>query len=59
MTEVKQPSIDDEKSRQLALCRRKLTEYREVETKLKELRKRVCHLFHFSSIYLLVNFPGE
>lgn len=41
MSEVKQPTVDDEKTRQLAVYRRKLADYREVETKLKELRKRV------------------
>lgn len=41
MSEVIKPAVDDEKSRQLAAYRRKLNDYREVETKLKELRKRV------------------
>jgi hypothetical protein len=36
--------VDDEKSRQLALYRKKLADYREVEAKLKELRKKVCFL---------------
>jgi FMN phosphatase YigB (HAD superfamily) len=42
MADVKQPGVDDEKARQLALYRRKLSDYREVETKLKDLRKKVC-----------------
>jgi 26S proteasome regulatory subunit T4 len=42
MADVKQPVVDEEKERQLALYRRKLSDYREVETKLKDLRKKVC-----------------
>lgn len=33
--------VDDEKTRALAAYRRKLVEYREVEQRLKELRKKV------------------
>lgn len=48
MPEVVQPPIvEDEKSRQLLLYRRKLSEYREIELKLKDLRKKVSMLlFH-------------
>ncbi|KAI6226172.1 26S proteasome regulatory subunit 10B [Aphelenchoides fujianensis] len=40
MSEVRQPTVDDERSRQLAAYRRKLADYKEVEAKLKELRKK-------------------
>lgn len=35
------PPVEDEKTRALAAYRRKLVEYREVEERLKQLRKRV------------------
>lgn len=34
-------SVEDEKSRALGAYRRKLVEYREVEERLKQLRKKV------------------
>lgn len=34
-------TVDDEKTKALAAYRRKLVEYREVEQRLKELRKKV------------------
>jgi len=40
MAEVKSPVVDEEKARQLAIYRRKLADYREIETKLKDLRKK-------------------
>ncbi|CAD5215717.1 unnamed protein product [Bursaphelenchus xylophilus] len=40
MAEVRPPIVEDEKSRQLMLYRRKLNEYREIEAKLKELRRK-------------------
>ena len=43
--------LDDEKSRQLAAYRRKLADYREVETKLRELRKRVSPFRAFNSCF--------
>lgn len=54
MSEFKQPAVDDEKARQLAIYRRKLNDYREVETKLKELRKKVCCILRpFVNLLLL------
>jgi hypothetical protein len=43
MSEIGRPAVEDEKARQLAIYRRKLADYLEVETKLKELRKRVSY----------------
>lgn len=51
MSEVKQPESDDEKARQLGIYRRKLNDYREVETKLKDLRKKVSPDFATALIY--------
>lgn len=44
MVEQGQPS-EDEKTRALAAYRRKLIEYREVEERLKQLRKKVSSRF--------------
>lgn len=41
MVEQTSIPVDDEKSRALVAYRRKLVEYREVEERLKRLRKRV------------------
>lgn len=38
-------SVEDEKSRALGAYRRKLVEYREVEERLKQLRKKVGSLY--------------
>lgn len=43
--------IEDEKARALAFYRRKLTEYHEVENRLKELRKKVSN-FKFNFKFL-------
>ena len=42
MVDATTPSVADEKERALQNYRRKLNEHRDIDARLKELRKKVC-----------------